>query len=590
MKRLYSCSLGVMLMAVVLGGCASARKHPSVTIEPVMTLSADTASMVDLDLNICVPKGTLSKRNRLIVVPQLMRHDSVLAEFRPVALDAPVYVRKLRRKQVLDAFVDSLSDYAVKVNRGEDLVIHYKERVEIPKHVSNAKIVAVITSDGCAECGVVDSVDMAYLSSATDLMERPEKALRLCWIEPEFVIRPKVMADSGEAHLQFAINRFDIDLSEEHNRKELNAMLSTLSKIVRDSLATLNGVKIYGMSSADGSFAHNNRLAADRAAAAKKWLVDQLVLNRSVADRFEVGSRPEGWQPVLDAMRAAGSADTLDVQNILRKYSAENDDKAEYYIRRLPCWNEIKSHYLQKARKVIYEYTYTLKSFTTDEELLRMYDKRPDAFNEDELLRVSTLKKTTEAKVEVYRTLLHYFPQSQTAANNLAVLLLKEGKSAEADSLLSSLKDYTPEVLNTLAAVYVYRHDYEKAVELLETHIDLPEARYNLGLLKAEMRQLDDAYRLLRNYNDVNAAVVSLSVNEVEQALRQMSNCKESGSRAEYVRAVIYARMKEKQLMLDHLRQAIMDVTLRERAVEDVDFKDYWEDSAFVDMVKGGRH
>lgn len=104
---------------------------------------------------------------------------------------------------------------------------------------------------------------------------------------------------------------------------------------------------------------------------------------------------------------------------------------------------------MQKDRKVEYVYTYTLKSFTTDAELLDMYGKRPDAFNEEELLRVSTLKKTPEEKKEVYRTILHYFPQSQVAANNLAVLLLREDKANEAEAVLNGLKEYSPEVLNT---------------------------------------------------------------------------------------------------------------------------------------------
>ena len=92
---------------------------------------------------------------------------------------------------------------------------------------------------------------------------------------------------------------------------------------------------------------------------------------------------------------------------------------------------------LAERPQVEYVYTYTLKSFTTDAELLDMYGKRPDAFNEEELLRVSTLKKTPEEKKEVYRTILHYFPQSQVAANNLAVLLLREDKADEAEAVLN---------------------------------------------------------------------------------------------------------------------------------------------------------
>ena len=120
-----------------------------------------------------------------------------------------------------------------------------------------------------------------------------------------------------------------------------------------------------------------------------------------------------------------------------------------------------------------------------------MYDRRPDAFNEEELLRVTTLKQNPHDKMEVYRTILHYFPQSYVAANNLAVLLLREGRVEEAEAVLDSLEKFTPEMINTKAAVYIYRHDYKRAIELLEANKTLSESRYNLGLLMANIRQLD---------------------------------------------------------------------------------------------------
>ena len=60
---------------------------------------------------------------------------------------------------------------------------------------------------------------------------------------------------------------------------------------------------------------------------------------------------------------------------ILERYPADgnNDDVQEREIRRLSCWERIRTNYLQRDRKVEYRYTYTLKSFTSDKELLRMY-------------------------------------------------------------------------------------------------------------------------------------------------------------------------------------------------------------------------
>ena len=342
------------------------------------------------------------------------------------------------------------------------------------------------------------------------------------------------------------------------------------------------------MASADGSYAFNTTLSRNRANSAKNWLVDQLHISASQASRFSVGSRPEGWMPVLQAMIADGHPDSLKVREILDKYNAENDDVAERYIRRLSCWNDIKNNYLQKDRKVEYVYTYTLKSFTTDAELLDMYGKRPDAFNEEELLRVSTLKKTPEEKKEVYRTILHYFPQSQVAANNLAVLLLREDKADEAEAVLNGLKEYSPEVLNTKAAVYVYKENNEKAIELLQTNTELPQARYNLALLKAQERKLQEAYTLMRGYEDVNAAVVSLSVGDTQHAASIMDRCEDHTPLAEYVRALVAARMqKEANEVAARLEHALPDSRLKERMQTEPDFLPYLTTPAFQALTGG---
>ena len=358
-------------------------------------------------------------------------------------------------------------------------------------------------------------------------------------------------------------------------------MLAKLGPILADSLAILEYVNITGVASADGSLRINVPLSRNRANSAKNWLVRQLSIPADLQKRFTINSRPEGWGPVLEAMRAAGDPDTTAVASILEKYADYNDDVQEYYIRRLSCWKRIRDNYLQKDRNVEYVYAYQIRSFTTDEELLDMYGKRPDAFSEDELLRVSTLKQTPEEKQEVYRTILHYFPQSHVAANNLAVLLLREGKEDEAREVFDSVDEYTDESLKTRAALYVYRNEYEKAVELLAPEVDDPEARYNLGLVNARLRRFDEAYELLAPFGDINSAVVALSVGKNDEAYRMLRDIDSHTPQCEYVRALAAARLGHDAEALQHIAQAAQDTALRERAKTEYDFKPYRDNVEF---------
>lgn len=587
MKKNIQC---VTLLSVSLGllaGCASRQQEgKNITVTPTpCVLAPDSANQVQMNLQFHVPEKYFSKRSRLVITPQLVVEDTVRDEYLPLVVDAPIYGKKKKRMEKLNGYADPYAQRAQQTDKtSRALNLPYHETLQLPEGVDNAHIVAVVSTDGCGQCTGIDTLEVAAISNPITLMPEVKDQLELNWIEPEFVIRPKVMQGKGVAKLQFAINKHDINLTMGNNRVELERMVETIAPVLSDSLATLNSLTISGMASADGSLPFNTALAERRAQSARKWLIAQLKADSWVSKIMRTGSRPEGWGPVLQAMVADGNADSVAVKNILEKYADANDDVQERHIRRLPCWKDIKNRYLQKDRKVEYVYTYTLKSFTTDSELLDMYGKRPDAFNEEELLRVATLADTHDKKKQVYETIMTYFPQSQVAANNLAVLYLREGNTDKAREVLNSLAQFSPEALNTLAASYVYTADYERAIELLQK-VDLPEARYNLGLLKAQQRKLHEAYELLKPFGDLNSAITALSVNRNNEARQILGALNDYTPVAEYARSLTFARLKENDNFYRHISKACTEVSLRKRAATEPDFYPYREEAAFRSIL-----
>lgn len=573
----------------LLSGCGTSKRQSEkvITVTPdLYVLTPDTVRRINMDVVFHIPEHYLTKRNRLVITPQLLNGTEVKDEYTPVILDAPVYNKKVNRKQILENYTDPYQEQAIKADKvSHSFNLPYTQTLQLPEGTESGQIVAVVSTDGCGACTGIDTIPVAAISNPVSLMGDVKESLQLSWIEPEFVIRPKVHEGRGEAKLQFAINKSDINLAMGDNQKEMEGMLNALQPILKDTLATLDNVIITGLASADGSLAYNTTLSRNRAQSAKNWLVSQLHLNAAGQRTFKVNSRPEGWEPVLSAMTMAGDKDSAAVKEILEKYSTENDDVQERYIRRLSCWNNIKENYLQKDRKVEYIYTYTMKSFTTDVELLEMYASRPDAFNEEELLRVSTLKRSNEEKKEVYQTILNYFPQSQIAANNYAVLLLREGNSQGAIEVLAALSDHSSEVLNSMAASYVYQNNYEKAVELLQG-VDLPSAKYNLGLIKARQRKLSEAYTLLKPFADLNSAIVALSINENQEAEKILQNLTDKRPVAEYTRALTGARLGKDRMFYDHIEAACKEDNLRRRAAAEADFMRYRKDDKFISLIK----
>ena len=569
---------------ILANGCVS---HKAITTSPAScVLVPDTASMACLDVQFHIPDHYFSKRSRLVISPQLVVGDTVLDEFAPLVLDAPIYSKKKHRKEVLHGYQDPYAAQAIKVDKSSKAFnVTYKDSVDIPEGIDNARIVGVISNDGCGQCTGIDTIDIAGITVPTTLIDL-RKEYNLSWIEPEFKIRPKVHQGKGEARLQFIVDKWDIVMDLANNRNELTEMIETLRPILQDSLATLTSLNIFGSASAEASYKHNIMLANNRANSAKKWLISQLDLSEDIQNLINTGAAPEGWEPVVQAMIAANDPDSIKVRELMLKYPGPTDDAAEKYIRRLPCWPRIKKNYLAKDRKVLYDYTWTVKSFTDDAELLEMYKKRPDAFNEEEMLRVSTLAANDMSRIQVYETILEYFPASHVAANNLAILYLNNDRTDDARRVLESQKEFTPEMLNTLAASYVFTNDYEKAIELL-TDIDLPEARYNLGLLKAKQRKFDEAYTLLRPYGDVNSAIAALSVNRNNEAKQIMDRVTDVTPVSEYVRAMVAARAGEHQEFYNHIGNAVANDRLRRRSVTENDFMPYRNEQRFINVING---
>lgn len=582
-RKKYIPCFGVVLLSTLFLGCSSSKK---ITVVPeVVKVKPDSCGNVSMGLKLQVPGGYMSRRSRLIIVPQLQDSDRTLIECDPLVLDAPIFQKKMNRRQILEDYEDPYDGYTQKVaNTRRTQLFNYQTDFVLPEGEHNGnRIVGVVTSDGCGACTAMDTVSMGVIVDPVNLIQK--ESLHLKWMDPEFVIRPKIRKGRGEARLQFIINRYDIRLDLGENRQEMEHMLQTLKPIIEDSLAQLTSLDIYGLASADGPLSFNTPLARNRANSAKKWLESQLALTSEQRSVITSDSRPEGWLPVLQAMVRANDLDSVSVKAILTKYASYNDDVQERYIRKLSSWKKIRERYLQKDRKVEYVYTYVIRSFTTDKELLDMYDKRPDAFNEEELLRVSTLKKTIGEKIQVYRTLLHYFPQSQVAANNLAILLLREGKNKEAEQVLHSLDSLTDYSLNTLAATYVYQHEYERAIELLNTAEDADrEARYNLGLVRAMQRRLDEAFSLLQPYADVNTAIVALGLDKNTEADRIMKQVDSETPLSDYVRSMTAARLQQPDKMFECLKRAIEEERLRLRARDEFDFMPYHGDLRWTEL------
>lgn len=216
----------ITLLTAAIGlftGCATSRKQAEKVITTTPSpyvLTPDTANRIRMNLVFHVPEHYLARRSRLVITPQLVNGTEVKDEYTPVVLDAPIYSKKTNRKQVLDNnYTDPYGEQAVKADKAaRSFELPYRQMVQLPEGTESGQIVAVVSTDGCGTCTGIDTIDIASISNPITLMDDVKESLQLSWIEPEFVIRPKVHEGHGEANLQFAINKWDIDMAMGDNR------------------------------------------------------------------------------------------------------------------------------------------------------------------------------------------------------------------------------------------------------------------------------------------------------------------------------------------------------------------------------------
>lgn len=549
---------------LLLSSCTAHRQlqHGAVTAEG-SSVHTDVMGKAHIQALVRVPAHVPGKRARLFVVPQLLVADSMVTEYAPLLVDRSIYARKHHRKVVL-GHLDEASAPQAAVSGNGAVTLPVCADVQLPTWASLASLRAELSTTGCGQCYGADTIQLATVSNWAPLI--PPVSVSL--MQRPFVIRPKVVNGQGEARLQFVVDKWDIIPSMADNRAQLDTMASRLTPIFSDTLATLNSLSINGAASAEGTYRHNVMLAENRAASARQWLVSTLNLPRRYLRSIHISAQPEGWEPVLAAMTAAGCADSVAVRDILLRYPGSDDDLQERYIRRLPCWPEIRDHYLAKDRRVVYTYSYTLRNFRSDSEMLRLYTSRPDAFNEDELLRVAALQPTDADRVPIYEYTLSRYPHSTLAVHNLAAIALEEGKAAEAESLIQHSGAALTDTLRcTLALAQAAQGKFNQAEALLGTSPQRVYLRHALGTVRAMQGRMEEADSLLAGDHSAVAAIVALNLGHTKEAKQMLDLCPEDVRPVtEYARAVCTQRMGGTPAEVQqHLLKARTDSALARR-------------------------
>ena len=325
-------------------------------------------------------------------------------------------------------------------------------------------------------------------------------------------------------------------------------------------------------------------MAKNRQAAAEK------ALKSSIKASFEANYTAEDWDGFRMLMESSSIQDKDAILNILSQYSDPVVRESE--IKKMgTVYKEIADEILPQLRrsKIVVSAEKVGKSDTV---LLAAGRGKSDvALTEDEYLFAATIAENADDAEKILKNGASSLSNSWKIVNNLGCVQMDEGKFDDAQASFAradELSDGDKAVKNNMGVLAVKQGDLAKGFEYFEIAQGAgPEVKYNMGTVKVKEGDYPTAVEMFGSNKTFNAALAKLLAGDVDGALSVANEIEEPDASVDYLKAVIGARQKNYDMIMNNLKSAIdKDAAFKDRAKKDLEFADFSDDSAFEALVK----
>mgnify|MGYP003289186236 CR=1 FL=1 len=526
-----------------------------------------------------VPKEIMALDHRLVVQPTIYNVTRNSTMFlRPVVSDGREYLLTQERMYGFDIARDTLSPYIQKSEmsrQGE--IIAYHDSVYIENNRDDYRSDVFLSVEDYHKIIRVDTMVIAkgtvnplrffdYNISAQDLTDsiyipKPELALR---------------SDKGEVHLTYLPGKSDIDETNPNNQQELKKLEDRIRFLEQDPDAKLQSMSIFGISSPEGNYAKNVELADLRMRSARNKILSYISPATKEFLKVESQSKVENWLPVVEMMKQDSLIEKAnEVQEIINKYPTNLNSQFNK-IKRLSYYRSIIVPYLTKLRRVEYDFGYSLYRVLKDEEIVEMYEQNYTQLSRYDFYRMFQMAKDDVEKETLYSQAISVYPKFMLAANNLAALYIRQGRS-NIDILKPFIKgDNIPEeVLTNQIIATLDKWQYSTADSLASLMPQSETAEYVKSITRLMNGNYQEALSQFEGEGGLNEVLILLAMKRNDEAWEKAQELPDDSARVLYVKAIITNRLDMVVEAIDYIETALdMDPSLREIAEIDADVKD----------------
>ena len=397
----------------------------------------------------------------------------------------------------------------------------------------------------------------------------------------------RVIKQAKEANIMFLIQQTNLRTSE-LNTTEMKEFRAALKDVATDyENKVLDEIKVSAYASPDGGVMLNDGIAVVREMNTAKQMKKELK-DAKLDGYVDSEYTAEDWEGFKELI---SQSNLPDKELILRLLSMYNDpEEREQQIKNISSvYAELANEILPKLRRARVTLNYQIIG-RSDDQIKEQYAENPAELSLEEILYSSILTENEAEQTDIFNTAIKLYPNDYRAYNNLGVMAYNRGDYGTAASYFSkaeSVAKAAPEVMVNLGYLELLEGNVAEAESYMAKGADAKAGDEALGNLYIAQGEYGRAAALLKG-SKTNSALLAQVLNKNYVAAREtLEEMENPDAMTYYIKAVLGARTSNVAFVYDGLKKAVeLDPSLAKKAMGDLEFAKYVNDSTFCNILK----
>ena len=401
----------------------------------------------------------------------------------------------------------------------------------------------------------------------------------------------RINPENKLADINYAINKAEIS-SKELKAEDIALLKAYILSVSTDPSRQLKSADVSSYASPDGSMKINEPLSVKRGVTADKFIKKEFTkIEAAKAEGFfNEKTTPEDWDGFKSEVEKSSIQDKELILRVLSMYS--DPDVREKEIKNMSAaFEALKTDILPKLRRSKLAVNVDLVG-RTDEQILSQMRADPKSLGLEEMLHAGTLTTDLNEQLKFYQTTEENFPKCIRAKNNTGCTYMALGKTDEAIAEFEKAKaiENNDVIKNNLGFGALVKGDMAKAEEYFNSMTAATnESKWGLGVIAITKGEYDKAVNYFGTEPCFNLALAQYLKGDVAKAKATLDSMKDlcKCGKPSYLKAVIGARLDDKNYMLAGLREAIgFKPEWKAYAKTDLEFAKFFNDDTFKSTVQ----